>query len=66
MRPLRCSSTQGEAGGEAVPTMCGDVRTVDARSAESFDLVLLLVNTLDAIPTLRSPGRRASPMQPRT
>ena len=42
---------KAKPGGEAVTTMCGDFGTVDARSGGPFDLVLLLVNTLYAMPT---------------
>ncbi len=37
--------------GDRVTTVCGDFGTVDATDAGSFDLVLLLVNTLFAMPT---------------
>jgi SAM-dependent methyltransferase len=42
---------KAKPGGEAITTMCGDFGTVDARSVGPFDLVLLLVNTLYAMPT---------------
>jgi SAM-dependent methyltransferase len=42
---------KAKSGGNAVTTICGDFGSVDARSGGPFDLVLLLVNTLYAMPT---------------
>ena len=38
-------------GGSAVTTLCGDFGTISVGEQEEFDLVLLLVNTLFAMPT---------------
>jgi SAM-dependent methyltransferase len=38
-------------GGSAVTTLCGDFGTISVGDREKFDLVLLLVNTLFAMPT---------------
>ena len=42
---------KAKPSGETVTTICGDFGSGDARSGGPFDLVLLLVNTLYAMPT---------------
>jgi SAM-dependent methyltransferase len=49
--PEMLQRLKAKPGDENVTTICEDFGTVDAQSGGQFDLVLLLVNTLYAMPT---------------